>query len=84
MPIDVEAEVLWNRRLSPGYNALARDLDHAGEFLHRYSERLLFGTDLLTRGQELPIVAFLRDFGLEGEDWENISHANAERLLNLA
>jgi len=23
MPIDVEAEVLWNRRLSPGYNALA-------------------------------------------------------------
>jgi len=67
-----------------GYNALARDPDHARDFLHRYSGKLLFGTDLLDRNQKLPIVGFLRGFGLEAEDWERISHANAERLLKLA
>lgn len=64
-----------------GYNALARDLAHARGFLHQHSGKLLFGTDVLMRGQQLPIVAFLREFGLEAGDWENISHANAERLL---
>jgi len=64
-----------------GYNALARDLGHARSFLHRYSRKLLFGTDLLTRGQELPIVDLLRNLGLASEDWEDISHLNAERLL---
>jgi len=63
------------------HNALTRDLEHAREFLHGYSKKLLFGTDLFTRGQELPIVAFLREFGLESDDWENISHANLETLL---
>lgn len=67
-----------------GYNALARDLDNAREFLQRHSQKILFGTDLLRRNQELPILDFLGEFNLDAETYRLISHANAQRLLGIA
>jgi len=64
-----------------GYNALARDMEFAKEFVERNRDRLLFGTDYLAIGQETPIVEFLRNFGMSDEAFAAISHGNARRLL---
>jgi predicted TIM-barrel fold metal-dependent hydrolase len=66
-----------------GYNALARDPEHAVGFLERHRDRLLFGTDMLAMGQELPIVAFFRNLPLSPETRAAIAWGNATRLLRL-
>ena len=66
-----------------GYNALSRDVEFARGFVERNKQRLLFGTDYLTPGQETPIVDFLRNFGMSRDAFEAISEGNARRLLKL-
>jgi hypothetical protein len=70
-----------------GYNALARDPDYAVKFLNEFNNRLLFGTDICTPGQSLPLADFLikleKDRRLSKEVFENIAFKNAEKLLNI-
>lgn len=70
-----------------GYNALARDRDHAVRFLIEFQDRLLFGTDICYAKQELPLGAFLiklRDEGLISQTvFQKIARENAIRLLGL-
>jgi predicted TIM-barrel fold metal-dependent hydrolase len=66
-----------------GYNALARDPEHAVAFLERHAAKILFGTDLLAEGQELPIVGFFRGLPLSPDTREAIAWRNAATLLRL-
>ena len=66
-----------------GFNALNRDIEFARGFVERNKDRLLFGTDYLTPGQETPIIEFLRSFGMSDEAFAAISEGNARRLLKL-
>ena len=60
-----------------GHRALARDSDHAKQFLQRFSDRLLFGRDFY--GDELN--DFLMSLELPTGALENIYHLNAKKLV---
>lgn len=73
-----------------GYNALTRDPDFGVQFLDRFQDKLLFGTDScrrLTETPECPNVGFmqrLREEELLSESaWNKIACENAVRLFNL-
>lgn len=70
-----------------GFNAITRDPKYGYKFLKEFNKKLLFGTDLCHIGQETPIVDYFRKIKEEGiltsEEYENITHKNAERILKL-
>lgn len=66
-----------------GLNALTRDPAFGIDFLERHQDKLLFGTDVLKPGQDLPLVQFLREAPVSDSAREKIGHLNAERLLGL-
>ncbi|NLZ64654.1 MAG: amidohydrolase family protein [Lentisphaerae bacterium] len=70
-----------------GYNALARDVDHAILFLNEFQDRLCYGTDYCSVGGELPLAEFLLDLRKSGhlsaDVFEKIARGNAIRLLHL-
>ncbi|MBL7223066.1 MAG: amidohydrolase family protein [Candidatus Brocadiae bacterium] len=73
-----------------GHNAITRDPAFGLAFLHRFQDKLLFGTDVLRHDQaadDVPIVATfqsIRDEGALGAAaCEKIAHANAVRLFGL-
>ncbi|MBN2451847.1 MAG: amidohydrolase family protein [Lentisphaeria bacterium] len=70
-----------------GANALLRDPEHAVVFLNEFQDRLLFGTDLCTSAQPLPLAGFLsglRDAGRISEGtFRAIARENARRVLAL-
>lgn len=66
-----------------GLNALTRDPAFGLAFLERQQDKLLFGTDVLKPGQDLPIVSFLREADISDAAREKIGYRNAERLLRL-
>ncbi len=70
-----------------GFNALARNLDYAVEFLNEFQDRLLFGTDIFRPDGELPMAALLLDLKQQGRISEHvfakIARNNALKLLQL-
>jgi predicted TIM-barrel fold metal-dependent hydrolase len=66
-----------------GANALARDRAFAAGFLRRRADRLLFGTDYLKPGQDVPQFALLESFDLPPKPRAAIERENAARLLGL-
>jgi len=66
-----------------GAGALARDRDFGRRFLIRRADRLLFGTDYLKPGQNVPQFELLARFDLPPAVRAQIERANAMRLLNL-
>jgi len=66
-----------------GFNALSRDPSFAWGFLERNGGKLLFGTDLLSKGQEVKILRFLEGMDLGEKVLMDVLHRNAERLLRL-
>lgn len=70
-----------------GYNALARDVDYAVQFLNEFQDRLCFGTDICYAKQELPLAGFLIDLKKSGriseEVFEKVARGNIKRLLNI-
>jgi len=66
-----------------GYNALNRDPDFTPGFFERNWKQLLFGTDYLGPGQNLPIVQFLKDYPLDKEKKDAIAYKNIEEILRL-
>ena len=71
-----------------GYNALARDEDHAVRFLTEFQDRLLFATDICAPDTPTPLAGFLirlRDEGrIGGDGFQKVARENAVRLLGLA
>ena len=70
-----------------GYNALARDVNYAVNFLNEFQDRLCFGTDICYPTQQLPLAGFLLDLKKSGrisaEVFEKIARGNIKRLLNI-
>ena len=66
-----------------GYNALTRDPTFGVEFLERHSQKLLFGTDYLHAGQELPIVNYIKNAAISRKAFRAITKENAEKLLKI-
>jgi uncharacterized protein len=74
-----------------GFNAITRDPAFGLEFLERFQDRLLFGTDKLSRTMgdaDVPIIPFmeriLREGSISAEAHAKITHGNAARLLGTA
>ena len=63
------------------YKALMRDPDYTTGFLSRNYEKLLFGTDYLDAGKELPIIDFIRNVEINESKRYGITQGNARRLL---
>jgi predicted TIM-barrel fold metal-dependent hydrolase len=70
-----------------GYNAISRDPAFGYRFLEEFQDRLLFGTDLLSPGQSLPQIEYLKGAvqqgTISGPAYEKITWQNADRLLGL-
>jgi predicted TIM-barrel fold metal-dependent hydrolase len=66
-----------------GYSAIARDKKFGRDFLIRWADRLLFGTDLLMADQEVPHFALFESLELPAEVQAKIFRGNAIRLLKL-
>jgi uncharacterized protein len=71
-----------------GFNALARDPAYAARFLDEFQDRLMFGTDICSAGQELPLPGFLDRLREEGRlseaAFRKIARENATRLYGLS
>lgn len=66
-----------------GFNALNRDPEYAMEFLSKFSDKLLFGTDCIWPKQELPIINLLVHADIPVGDKLKIAHENALRILGI-
>lgn len=67
-----------------GSNAISRDLKFGREFLLRRADRIMFGTDFLSPGQDVPqFDLFEKQLELPAEVQAKIFRDNARRLLKL-
>ena len=66
-----------------GANALSRDDQFARDFLIRRADRLLFGTDYLKPGQDVPQFDVLARIDLPGAIRAKIERENAAKLLGV-
>ncbi len=70
-----------------GFNAMARDPEFAVKFINEFQDKLCYGTDICSCGQDVKIGDFLmdlRDSGKISEDtFRKIARENAIRLLGL-
>lgn len=64
-----------------GWNALTRDPDYGQRFLERHHDKLLFGTDYLYPGQDVPQLDLLDRFDFTGEMAADIFRRTLEGLL---
>lgn len=67
-----------------GYNALTRDPEFGLQFLEKFADRLLFGTDILAAEQELPIIDFIKTAQISRKAYRAITVHNAQKLLHLS
>ena len=66
-----------------GAGALSRDLDVARQFVTRRADRLMFGTDYLSPGEDVPQFELFAKFALPAEVQAKIFRENARRVLGL-
>lgn len=66
-----------------GYNALTRDPDFTVGFVERHWRRMLFGTDYLSPGDELPILKWLQELDMPARVRRAIGGDNARELLGM-
>lgn len=64
-----------------GWNALIRDETYAQQFLERHHDKLVFGSDYLFPGHEVPNVQLFDRFDLERDAWADIRYRTLESLL---
>ena len=69
--------------LPGGEKALTRDLKFGREFIIRNSKQLVFGTDFLMGGQQIPQFELLDSLDLPADVQSQIYRDNAKRLLKL-
>jgi predicted TIM-barrel fold metal-dependent hydrolase len=70
-----------------GFNAVSRDPEFGYRFMETHQDRLLFGTDIVYPGQELPLVPYLKSAvhqqKISKETFDKITWQNATRILGL-
>lgn len=66
-----------------GANAISRDPEFGREFLIRRADRLMFGTDFLAPGQDVPQLELYRRIDLPAEVQAKVFRDNARKLLKL-
>lgn len=70
-----------------GYNALARDVSYAVDFLNEFADRLFFGLDICAHDQPAPIVDLLKSLlaggKITGQVFAKIARENAKNLMGL-
>lgn len=66
-----------------GANAILRDVEFGKAFLVRRAERLLFGTDYLMPGQQVPQLSMYKEFDLPEDARAKIFRANAQRIFGI-
>ena len=66
-----------------GANSISRDLEFGTEFLIRRQDRILFGTDYLAPGQNVPQFELFEKLELPAEVRAKINRENAIKLLKL-
>ncbi|NOY76677.1 MAG: amidohydrolase family protein [Calditrichaeota bacterium] len=64
-----------------GLNALTRDPDFTPGFLRRNQDKLLFGSDLVYRGQPISLPDVLDNSGVEDAVLQKIYYSNSQRIL---
>lgn len=64
-----------------GWNALTRDQAVGQAFLESHHDRLVFGSDYLFPGQEIPHFDLFERFDLELEAWADLRYRTLEGLL---
>jgi predicted TIM-barrel fold metal-dependent hydrolase len=62
---------------------MARDPDFTQGFIERNWRKILFATDYLYAGQDLPQVRWIRETPMAEEHREAIAERNARRVLKL-
>lgn len=67
-----------------GHNALTRDPEFGLGFVERHWRKLLFATDYLFPGQQLPQIDWIKTVAIGEEKREAIGWRNAARLLGLS
>lgn len=67
-----------------GSNAILRDMEFGKEFLVRRADRLMFGTDYLMPGQQVPQLSMYREIELLEDVRAKIFHGNAERVFGVS
>jgi predicted TIM-barrel fold metal-dependent hydrolase len=81
---DAHANLWGDLSAGSGANAIGRDRAFGRSFLIRRADRLLFGTDYLKPGQEVPQFELLAGFDLPDDVRARIERGNATRLLRLS
>ena len=64
--------------------AISRDVEFGKQFLIRRADRLMFGTDYLSPGQEVPQLTLFRQLQLPADVQDKIFRDNARSLLRLS
>ena len=67
-----------------GAGAISRDPTFGREFLIRRADRVMFGTDFLSPGQEVPQLTLFRTLDLPAEVQAKVFRDNARKLLGLS
>lgn len=67
-----------------GSNAILRDVEFGREFLVRRADRLMFGTDYLMPGQQVPQLSMYKEIELPEDVRTKIFHGNAERVFGIS
>jgi len=66
-----------------GANAILRDMEFGREFVIRRADRLMFGTDYLAPGQQVPQFSLYKELDLPVAVQEKVFRGNARTLLGL-
>ncbi|MGQ9731501.1 MAG: amidohydrolase family protein [Candidatus Zipacnadales bacterium] len=66
-----------------GYNALTRDPEFTAGFLERHWRKLIFGSDMVWAGQNIPQLEWMRTLDAPEEVRRAIAKDNARRVLGL-
>jgi len=64
-----------------GANAIRRDLEFGREFLRRRADRVMFGSDFLAAGQQVPQFDLLDGLDLPSDVQVKVFRENARRII---
>ncbi|MGD9723719.1 MAG: amidohydrolase family protein [Pirellulales bacterium] len=82
--MDAYANIFGDLSAGSGAGAISRDATFGREFLVRRADRLMFGTDFLSPGQQVPQLTLFRTLDLPADVQAKIFRDNARKLLALA
>jgi predicted TIM-barrel fold metal-dependent hydrolase len=81
--MDTYPNIYGDLSAGSGAGAISRDIEFGRGFLVRRAERLMFGTDFLSPGQEVPQLTLFRTLDLPSEVQAKVFRDNARKLLKL-